>query len=65
MADGEEQQTTSKLPQVNYLAVSQDDYMYESKPLPRRVVEELSRGQQTGGMASQFEIVSSGLKNNA
>jgi hypothetical protein len=63
MADEAQQQGT-KLPQVNYLAVAQDDYVYESKPLPKRVMEDLARNQQSGGMGAQFEIVSSGLSNN-
>ena len=57
-------QQQPKLPAVNYLSTAQDDYIYESRPLPKRVTDELARGQQSGGMASQFEIVSSGLNNN-
>lgn len=62
MADEAQQK---QLPQVNYLSVAQDDYVYESKPLPKRVMEDLARNQQSGGMGAQFEIVSSGLNNNA
>ena len=73
MADGEEQpppppqqqQPQDKLPQVNYLSVASDDYVYQSKPLPRRAQDEINRNQMSGGMASQFEIASSGLTNNA
>lgn len=60
----EQQQQGVQLPQVNYLSAAQDDYMYESKPLPKRVQEELARGTQTGGMATQFSTISSGLNNN-
>ena len=55
----------AQLPEVNYLTASGDDYVYESKPLPKRVVEDLDRAAQSGGMASQFETISSGLSNGA
>lgn len=52
-----------RMPQVNYNMLAGDDYAYEPKPLPAKPFEE-SQDQQQGGMASQFEIVSSQLNKN-
>jgi hypothetical protein len=58
-----------RMPEVNYSTAAQDDYAYETKPLPKRAFDTIggtSSGQQTqqGGMSSQFETVSSPLNKN-
>lgn len=53
-----------KMPQVNLYAVAQDDYAYETKPLPKKSFAEQGQQTQSGGMSSQFEIVSSALNKN-
>ena len=58
-----------RMPQVNYLLVTQDDYAYEMKPLPKRAFDQIggtTSGQQSasGGMSSQFDVVSSALNKN-
>ena len=50
------------MPQVNPNLLAGDDYVYEMKPKEEK--KDLSQQSQSGGMSSQFEIVSSGLNRN-
>jgi hypothetical protein len=64
-----QQQSGARMPQVNYLMVTQDDYAYEMKPLPKRAFDQIggtTAGQSSasGGMSSQFDVVSSALNKN-
>ena len=64
-----QQQGAVRMPQVNYLMVAQDDYAYELKPLPKRAFDQIggtTAGQSSasGGMSSQFDVVSSALNKN-
>lgn len=59
-----EQRTALQMPQVNPYLVSQDDYAYEAKPLPKKATDIESQQSQQGGMSNQFEIVSSQLNKN-
>ena len=59
MAEQQERQ----LPPVNSYSIAQDDYVYESVPLPTRAIEDLERNTGSGGMSSQYSQVSSGVNN--
>jgi hypothetical protein len=50
------------MPQVNPNMLVADDYVYEAKPVEEK--EDTSQNAQSGGMSSQFEIVSSALDRN-
>ena len=52
------------MPQVNTNLLAGDDYQYEPKPLPDKPFEEGGQAAASGGMASQFSIVSSALNKN-
>ena len=56
------QQQGVGMPQVNPNLLASDDYVYEMKPKEEK--KDLSQQSQSGGMSSQFEIVSSGLNRN-
>ena len=60
----EEQKQAIAMPQVNTNLLAGDDYVYESKPLPEKPFEDGGQAAQSGGMASQFSIVSSALNKN-
>ena len=68
MADEQQQQQGSKganLPKVNYLSAASDDYEFEIKMPPRKPFDQQQgMAQQSGGMASQFDTVSSGVNNS-
>ena len=65
MAEQQQQgQAKANMPQVNYLSVA-DDYEYEIKMPPRKPFDQQQgMAQQSGGMASQFDTVSSGVNNS-
>jgi len=58
------QRQTLSMPQVNPYLVAQDDYTYESKPLPKKAFQPEGQQTQQGGMSNQFEIVTSQLNKN-
>jgi hypothetical protein len=60
MADEEQTIPAPSMPQARYTTLD-DDYQYEIKPLPRPDILEEGQAAQSGGMASQFETVASGL----
>ena len=66
MAEQQQQSQGVAMPEVSTSLLAADDYVYEPKPLPAKPFEdEKGQSQQSGGMSSQFEIVSSPLgKNN-
>jgi hypothetical protein len=59
--DQQQQQRSVRMPQVRTSTVD-DDYVYELKPLPKKSFD-TGQSTQQGGMAPQFEMVSSPLKN--
>jgi hypothetical protein len=66
MADQQQQQGQQKpgvpgMPEVRTTIVD-DDYQYEIKPLPKKGPDQ-GQNAQSGGMASQFEAVTSGIDN--
>jgi hypothetical protein len=56
------QQPVAGMPQVNPNLLAGDDYVYEAKMRAKKEVNSQQAG--TGGMSSQFEIVSSPLYRN-
>lgn len=58
----QQQQPPVAMPQVNPNLLASDDYVYEMKPKEEK--KDLSQQAASGGMSSQFEIVSSGLNRN-
>lgn len=58
----EQQQQGLAMPQVNPNMLAGDDYVYEMKPKEKKADNSQQSG--TGGMSSQFEIVSSPLDRN-
>lgn len=63
----EQQQQQSQgvaMPEVSTALLVSDDYAYEAKPLPPKPFEDAGQNQGSGGMSSQFEIVSSPLNKN-
>jgi hypothetical protein len=66
MADQQQQQGQQKpgvpdMPQARSTIVD-DDYAYEIKPLPKKGPDQ-GQAAQSGGMASQFDAVTSGIDN--
>jgi hypothetical protein len=60
----QQQQQPVAMPEVTTSLLSADDYVYEPKAPPGKEGEQEGQSQQSGGMASQFEIVSSPLNKN-
>jgi hypothetical protein len=58
------QQPAFTMPEAQPFLIAQDDYVYEAKP-PKKPFEDLEgRDEASGGMAGQFESVSSALNKN-
>ena len=65
MPEEEQQQKQAvAMPKVNTNLLAADDYIYESKPLPGKEEKIEAQNTQSGGMSSQFSIVSSPLDGN-
>ena len=60
----QEQTTAVKMPQVNPNLLAGDDYVYEPKPLPKKPFGDQGQDTQAGGMAGQFDMVTSALNKN-
>jgi hypothetical protein len=64
MAEEEQKPAALRMPEVNPYVVAQDDYTYEPKAKDegRKGLE--GQTTQSGGMSSQFEMVSNPLNKN-